>query len=371
MKWGMVPVREEQLQGFAIWYKDRETDDKTLDTLRNALKKIYIAGVKELGERKAFYTDEYKLWRDERRKGKTIPSADIPLKQIGPSETELLLTSQNKVLEAKLEEARNQAEKHEFTIERLNKIIEAHKKEETSLKRDYAEMCSTSEKYRLIRAGKEKDKQIIELTRLVEGKDEEIANMDSQLKARGRALLTAHDDIHTLEGKVASSRASLQESKSKEGQTWATMREYQVTLEKTLQREAQLQARLSEVEKTHYRALSEANHDKNRLSEQLYNLNQAYDSLMAEQEEWSRNWNHKLKKCTEDKDLWEERSRQIVDGLGNFTDYWLRIFEEARQEMDMYPETQLRPGMKEFYDCCDKLAWKLRRWRTAAATREF
>ncbi|KAF1876663.1 hypothetical protein Lal_00030077 [Lupinus albus] len=68
MKWSMTPVREEQLQGFVIWYKDREATDKTLDAVRYSLKRIHVSGIHELGERKAFYTDEYKYWRNERRK---------------------------------------------------------------------------------------------------------------------------------------------------------------------------------------------------------------------------------------------------------------------------------------------------------------
>ncbi|KAF1898653.1 hypothetical protein Lal_00023662 [Lupinus albus] len=370
MKWGMTPVREEQLQGFVIWYKDREATDKTIDAVRYSLKRIHISGIHEFGERKAFYTDEYKYWRNERRKGKTIPDADIPPKPVGPSETELLLTGKIKVLGAKLEETRDQKEKHELTIEKLYKIIDAQKKEEISLKRDYANMCSTSEKYSLLRAVKNKDEKIAKLISANEEKDKQISDLNHQLKVRSRALHTAQMDIHVLEAKAERLQAITQDAKNKKNHAWATMKEYQAALDKTLEKENQLKAIMEEMEKAHHQALVEANNDKIYLAEQLTLLEATHKELVTRQQEWSHNWDNMLQECKWDKDRWEERCRKIIDGFGDFADDWLRTFEEARGELHMYPETELRPAMKTFYETCDGLAWKLRKWRIAA-TRDF
>ncbi|KAF1855403.1 hypothetical protein Lal_00021378 [Lupinus albus] len=331
MKWGMTPVREEQLQGFVIWYKDREATDKTLDAVR-----------------------------------KNIPDADIPPKPAGPSETELLLTGQIKVLGAKLEETRDQKEKHELTIEKLYKIIDAQKKEEISLKRDYANMCSTSEKYSLLRAVKNKDEKIAKLISANEEKDKQISDLNHQLKIRSRALHTAQMDIQVLEVKAEKLQAISQDAKNEENHAWATMKEYQAALDKTLERENQLKAIMEEMEKAHHQALTEANDDKVYLSEQLTLLEATHKELVTRQQEWSHNWDNMLQECKWDKDRWEERCRRIIDGFGDFADGWLRTFEEARGELHMYPETELRPAMKTFYETCDGLAWKLRKWRIAA-----
>ncbi|KAF1866116.1 hypothetical protein Lal_00043069 [Lupinus albus] len=296
LKWGMMPVPSELLQGSMVWYKDGEI--------------------------------------------------------------------------TKLEEARNEIEKYGFSVEKLDKIIETQKKEHISLKRDYASMCSTSEKYHLIRTGKEKDKKIAELIKMNEEKDEQISNMSHQLKARGRALHSAQKDIHVLEAKAESLQALAQDTKNEESHAWATMKEYQAALEKTLEREDQLKTIMKEMEKAHHQALAEANNDKVYLSEQLSLLEATDDELVTRQQEWLHNWDHMLQECKWDKDRWEERCRKIIDGLGNFADDWLRNFEDARGELQMYPETELRPAMRAFYETCDQLAWKLRKWRIAA-TRDF
>ncbi|KAF1855389.1 hypothetical protein Lal_00042687 [Lupinus albus] len=129
-----------------------------------------VYGLKELGEHQSYYTPEYKEWRKDRMKSTTIPPPTLPQEPPKQSEKELLQANQIRLLEAKLEEARNEIEKYGFSIEKLDKIIETQKKEHTSLKRDYASMCSTSEKYHLIRTGKEKDKKIAELIRMNEEK---------------------------------------------------------------------------------------------------------------------------------------------------------------------------------------------------------
>ncbi|KAF1863308.1 hypothetical protein Lal_00031307 [Lupinus albus] len=283
---------------------------------------------------------------------------------------ELLQANQIRLLEAKLEEARNEIEKYGFSVEKLDKIIETQKKEHTSLKRDYASICSTSEKYHLIRTRKEKDKKIVELIKMNEEKDEQISNMSHQLKARGRALHSAQKDIHVLEAKAESLQALAQDTKNEESHAWATMKEYQAALEKTLEREDQLKTIMKEMEKAHHQALAEANNDKVYLSEQLSLLEATHDELVTRQQEWLHNWDHMLQECKWDKDRWEERCRKIIDGLGNFANDWLRNFEDARGELQMYPETELRPAMRAFYETCDQLAWKLRKWRIAA-TRDF
>ncbi|KAF1884540.1 hypothetical protein Lal_00028418 [Lupinus albus] len=109
LKWGMMPVNLEHMSEILIWYKDDETTKDKLDFVRNALKKIRLLGPTELGEHQAFYTDEYKLWRAERRKSQVVPSIDLPKEPSGPSEADLL-KGQLKVMEAKLEEARWKSE---------------------------------------------------------------------------------------------------------------------------------------------------------------------------------------------------------------------------------------------------------------------
>ncbi|KAF1877166.1 hypothetical protein Lal_00015828 [Lupinus albus] len=370
LKWGMMPVSSELLQGSMIWYKDGEANKESLVSIRNALRKIRLYGNEELGEHQAYYTDEYKKWRNDRMKLATLPPPTRALEPLGPSENELLLASQVRLLEAKLEDVRNEIEKRDLTNEKLKKTIEAQKKEEISLKRDYAIMCSTSEKYHLIRVGKEKDEKIARLIRANEEKDEQISDLSHQLKARGRSMQTTQKDIHVLEAKVESLQTIAQDTKNEENHAWATMKEYQIALDKTLKREDQLKAIMEEMEKAHHQALVEANNDKVYLSEQLRLLEATYEDSVAKQQEWSRNWNSMLQECKWDKDRWEERCRKIIDGLGDFADDWLRTFEEARGELQMYLETELRPAMRAFYETCDGLAWKLRKWRVAA-TRDF
>ncbi|KAF1894655.1 hypothetical protein Lal_00027032 [Lupinus albus] len=370
LKWGMMPVPSELLQGSMIWYKDGETSRETLVSIRSALKKIRLREKKELGEHQAYHTPEYKEWRKDRMKSTTIPPPTLPQEPPKQSEKELVQANQIRLLEAKLEEARNEIEKYGFSVEKLDRIIETQKKEHTSLKRDYASMCSTSEKYHLIRAGKEKDKKIAELIKMNEEKDEQISNMSHQLKARGRALHSAQKDIHVLEAKAESLQALAQDTKNEESHAWATMKEYEAALEKTLEREDQLKAMMKEMEKAHHQALVEANNDKVYLSEQLSLLEATHDELLTRQQEWSHNWDLMLQECKWDKDRWEERCRKIIDGLGDFADDLLRTFEDARGELQMYLETVLRPAMRAFYEICDRLAWKLRKWRVAA-TRDF
>ncbi|KAF1885954.1 hypothetical protein Lal_00018495 [Lupinus albus] len=230
LKWGMMPVPSELLQGSMIWYKDGETSRETLVSIRNALKRIRLSEKKELGEHQAYHTPEYKEWRKDRMKSNTMPPPTLPQEPPKQSEKELLQANQIRLLEAKLEEARYEIEKYWFSVEKLDKIIETQKKEHTSLKRDYASMCSTSEKYHLIRAGKEKDKKIVELIKMNEEKDEQISNMSHQLKARGRALHSAQKDIHVLEAKAESLQALAQDTKNEESHAWATMKEYQAAL---------------------------------------------------------------------------------------------------------------------------------------------
>ncbi|KAF1899488.1 hypothetical protein Lal_00019616 [Lupinus albus] len=159
LKWGMVPVPPELLQGSMIWYKDGEANKESLISKRNALRKIRLYGKEELGEHQAYYTDEYKKWRSDRMKLATLPPPTRPLEPPGPSENELLLAK-------------------------------AQQKEEINLKRDYISMCSTSEKCHLIRVGKERDEKIAKLIRANEEKDEQISDLSHQLKARDDWLRT-------------------------------------------------------------------------------------------------------------------------------------------------------------------------------------
>ncbi|KAF1866257.1 hypothetical protein Lal_00024260 [Lupinus albus] len=370
LKWGMMPISPELLQGSMIWYKDGEASKEALVSIRNALRKIRLYGKEELGEHQAYYTDEYKKWRNDRMKLAALPTPTQPPEPPGPSENELLQARQIRLLEAKLEEARNEIEKYKLTVEKQDKTIEAQKKEETLLKRDYASMCSTSEKYHLIRVGKEKDEKIAKLIRINEEKDEQISHMSHQLKARGRALHTAQQDIHVLEAKAESLQVLVQDTKEEESHAWATMKEYQTTLEKALKREDQLKAIMEKMEMAHHQARVEANKDKVYLSERLNLLEATYEELVAKQQEWSHNWDNMLQECKWDKDRWEDRCIKIIDGLGDFADNWLRTFEEARGELQMHPETELHPAMRMFYETCEGLAWKLRKWR-AVASRDF
>ncbi|KAF1892719.1 hypothetical protein Lal_00042609 [Lupinus albus] len=53
-----------------------------------------------------------------------------------------------------------------------------------------------------------------------------------------------------------------------------------------------------------------------------------------------------------------KKVRKIIDGLGNFADDWFEEFRRCSgRELQMYPETELRPAMRAFYETCDQLAW--------------
>ncbi|KAF1886079.1 hypothetical protein Lal_00021360 [Lupinus albus] len=270
LKWGMMPVNLEHMLEILIWYKDDETTKDKLDSVRNALKKIRLLGPTELGEHQAFYTDEYKLWHAERRKGQVVPSIDLPKEPSGPSEAELL-KGQLKVIEAKLEESRWKSEMDELKFEKLHENIATLKQEGVSLKRDYAQMCSQSDKYRLINSVKEKDVQL--------------ADLKDQMKARGRVLNTGIADKKGLEAKCEKLEALLQESHQNESQAWAQVKEYQLALDKAMHREDRLSILLSEAEKVHHDALVAANQKEEHLSREIWNLHKAYDEMIAKHEE--------------------------------------------------------------------------------------
>ncbi|KAF1859042.1 hypothetical protein Lal_00000866 [Lupinus albus] len=145
-----------------------------------------------------------------------------------------------------------------------------------------------------------------------EEKDEQISNMSHQLKARGRALHSAQKDIHVLEAKAETLQALAQDTKNEESHAWATMKEYQAALEKTLEREDQLKTIMKEMEKAHHQALAEANNDKVYLSEQLSLLEATHDELVTRQQEWVHNWDHMLQECKWDKDRWPCGARSQV-----------------------------------------------------------
>lgn len=338
MRWGMLPVTNEQLQGFVIFYKDKQTTKETLDAIRKALRNIRIVGKNELGEHQAFYTDEYKLWRSERRIGNTPLPISPPRESSGPSEVELL-KRQIRIMEAKLEEARCKIDKDELTIERRDKTIAGLKREETSLKRDYAEMCSQSEKYRL--------------KRIVEEKDIQISSYEKQIKTQKHV---SNSTITNLEAEVMQLQEDLSDSKQSENLAWAQVREYQSALDQALNKEDKLKI-------IHHEALTEASQKEDHLSRQLWSLKEAYDKMIDNQEVWTENWRKALRERQEEANLWENRCRHIVDELGDFADNWLRIFYDAKREVEMYPESELLPDMKIFYDFCRDIAKDLKGWR--------
>nr|CCH47216.1 hypothetical protein [Lupinus angustifolius] len=88
------------------------------------------------------------------------------------------------------------------------------------------------------------------------------------------------------------------------------------------------------------------------------------------EENWSDNWNGVLEESQWEINKWEGRCRQLVDDLGDFSDDWLKLFYEARQEMTMYSETELLPQMKAFFEACGGIARQLKKWRVKA-TKEF
>ncbi|KAF1858797.1 hypothetical protein Lal_00013720 [Lupinus albus] len=90
LKWGMMPVPSELLQGSMIWYKDGETSRETLVSIRSALKKIRLREKKELGEHQTYHTPEYKEWRKDRMKSTTIPPPTLPQEPPKQSKKELL-----------------------------------------------------------------------------------------------------------------------------------------------------------------------------------------------------------------------------------------------------------------------------------------
>ncbi|XP_019414676.1 PREDICTED: myosin heavy chain, embryonic smooth muscle isoform-like [Lupinus angustifolius] len=195
-----------------------------------------------------------------------------PHEPAGPSENELL-KSQLKVSDAKLEEARCKIEKYELTIEKLNKTLVALRNEEASLKRDYAQMCSQSDKYRLIKSVQEKDVQLADFSR--------------QMKARNRVINAAQADKRDLKAKCEQLQAALHESQQNENEAWARLKDYQFALDETMKKEDQLKAILEDTQKTHHESITAASHSEDHLSRQLWELERVYDEVTSKQEAWS------------------------------------------------------------------------------------
>ncbi|KAF1882791.1 hypothetical protein Lal_00002972 [Lupinus albus] len=312
-----------------VWMITRFKHHQYSDWSRHTLKRFRIVAVKPL---QLIDWKNYSL-----RKGQVVPSIDLPEGPSGPSEADLL-KGQLKVMEAKLEEARWKSEMDELKFEKLHENIATLKQEGVSLKRDYAQMCSQSDKYRLIRSVKEKDVQL--------------ADLKDQMKARGRVLNTAIADKKGLEAKCEKLEALLQESRQNESQAWAQVKEYQLALDKAMHREDRLSILLSEAEKVHHDSLVAANQKEEHLSMEIWNLHKAYDEMIAKHEEWSDNWRGLIQESRGETDQWKSRCTQMVDGLGDFADDWLRVFYEAKVEIEIYPDTELPPAMKAFYEFC-------------------
>ncbi|KAF1872295.1 hypothetical protein Lal_00023506 [Lupinus albus] len=178
LKWGMNRIRDEQLQGLFFWYKDEDIPEGAIESVRKALQKISLFGENELGERKTFYTEEYKSWRNERIGKTCVPTPTLLKDSESPSPNEIMWRDKCKLLEARLEEARDQNERYGFTIEKLEKSNRGLQEEVASIKKDYASMCSKSEKFKLIRENNE---------------------LKERLKARNRVVMSSVQERKELE----------------------------------------------------------------------------------------------------------------------------------------------------------------------------
>lgn len=345
LKWGMVPVPEERFQELIIWYSDKDTDDGTMNSVRNALKHIRLCGVKELGEHQTFYTEEYKTWRNDRVKNVLLPSPAVPKENKGPSQNEIFLMGKVKLLEAQLEEARCQNEKGDLAVEKLNRRIKGYKEEEESLKRDYAELHATLDNSRL---GRE-----------VRKKNEEIADLKEHLNARGRALQNARNEKVVMEQSLARAQVELDITQQDLSHSLALFKKYQDALDESHQREDTLKATIQNIKDAHQVVLANAAQREIALSNQVKEITTSYDKLVKEKGVWTETCGA----YKDRKELWEKRCIQIVDGLADFTDNWLKIYEEAKREFDFYPDIFMYPGMEALFTSCTKLAKKLKKWR--------
>ncbi|KAF1870202.1 hypothetical protein Lal_00017783 [Lupinus albus] len=335
LKWGMNRIRDEQLQGFFFWYKDEDIPEGAVESVRKALQKISLFGENELGERKTFYTEEYKSWRNARIGKTCVPTPTLLKDSEGPSPNEIMWRDKCKLLEARLEEARDQNERYGFTIEKLEKSNRSLQEEVASIKKDYASMCSKSDKFKLIRENNE---------------------LKERLKARNRVIMSSVQERKELERTLEMTMANLEISQNETSQAVSTIKNYQTALEQSHRRE-------DEMATTHQLEMEEAAQRESKLSTDLKGLMDAYDGLLERQRRWTANWENTLIEIERAKEQWQRRCNNMINGLGDFSDGWLELFDKTRCELEAYPDIQGRPSLEEFLLDCSKVARELKRWR--------
>ncbi|KAF1864837.1 hypothetical protein Lal_00031800 [Lupinus albus] len=340
LKWGMNSVAPQQIQGFVLLYKDKNASKELLDTAKKAIQDIHFYGKKELGEHQTFYTKEYNLWRKERMTSKTSINIIMPKEKEGPTQTEINLLRRIKILEGQLEESRNTLEKESFSREKLNEVNLGLKEEVTSLKTDYANLCSSLKR-----------------------EEREVRGLKSQLKARERIIFNLRKEKEESDRSLDETRAESEQDRASATKAWAVVDECQKAVEQGLRREDQYRAMIDDQTKIHRLNINKISEERNQLLNQLGNLEHAYDQMAGERERWSNNWTQVLDGCEADKLRWEKRCLGIIDGIGEFADDWLVTFEAANQEASMYPETGMLPDMRTFFTKCTQVARKLKKWR--------
>ncbi|CAL0306589.1 unnamed protein product [Lupinus luteus] len=325
LKWGVTPVPDQQLGGLYLWYKDEGPSTQEVMAVRKALRDIHLRGQQELGEHQTFYSEEYKSWRAERVKGISAPSFSIPPAKGGLTPTEAILGAKVRMLEYRLQEARDRGEMKDVALEKSDKVASSLKEEIKSLKRDYAEMSARTNQLTMIRQNRAMEDEILSLRR--------------RLDARGEAWRTVSE----------AERVAVQDL----GQARATIRDYQRALDQAHQREA-----------GYKQALEESQAREAHLNDQLKGLIESHDNMQENQAIWEDNWKCNFDECEQEKEQWKGKCHAIIEGFGDFADKWLVTFEEAQQEFHMYPDTEIRPAMGALFRDCTRIARRLRRWRT-------
>ncbi|XP_019460154.1 PREDICTED: tropomyosin-like [Lupinus angustifolius] len=163
-----------------------------------------------------------------------MPEPTLPKDNGGPSPYEIVWREKCKLLKARLEEARNQNEKYEFTIEKLQKSNKNLQEKVVSIKKDYANMCSKSDEFKLIR---------------------ENNDLQERLKAKSRVAMNIVQEKSQKEVIMA----DLEQSQKEVSQAMSTIKDYQVALE-------QAHRRGDEMAANHRLDMERANHREDRLA---------------------------------------------------------------------------------------------------------
>ncbi|CAL0306650.1 unnamed protein product [Lupinus luteus] len=263
LNWGMNPVTSQQLSGFVFLYKDKNTSKEVLNEVRRALHNIRFYGKNELGEHRAFYTEEYKVWRKERMTSKNNVQIIMPKEKEGPSQNEINLQRRIKILEGKLEESRNIIERGSFCKEKLNKLNPGLKEEMASLKNDYARLSS-----------------LIKIRIATEVR--EIKDLEAQLRARDRIIFNPRNEKKKSFIAVKELRTEMEKHKASATEAWEKVDECEDSIRQGLIREEQYRAIVDDQAEIRHMILEDMNREISQLTNQVRDPRQAYDQLMGE-----------------------------------------------------------------------------------------